>query len=267
MPHIILTIFLHKSNIIVKILIKNLSIMKKNKILQIWVLGISAFWIMNISNNLYQNNDLKLLNTSYADDDENEDSEDYSNFLDDILSTNDNTWSIETISSTWTINKAITTSKLFKAPNSKVYSIIDDWNTVRVKKWDWTYAKKDFSTYNDAVAYLNQNAIPAPETYKAPNGKNYTIMFENGKVVIKKSDWSYAAKTFTNYADARTYLDINAPKAIIKKVVATKKVSSTVKTTSVNSNITKKVTTSTSSTSTAKTSIPTPKIDTTTKAS
>lgn len=174
-----------------------------------------------------------------------------------------NTWAIEKI-----INNEIkaTTQKLFKAPNSKVYSIIEENWIFSIKKSDWTYAKKTFNTYIEAENYLKQNAIPAPESYKAPNWRYYTIMFENWKVVVKKSDWSYAKQTFTNYIDAKTYLDKNAPKqVIVKKRVVTKKVATTKKTTTnLNTNVVKKTTT----TNTApKVTTPTPKADTTTKAS
>ncbi|MDD5213340.1 MAG: hypothetical protein PHG82_02860 [Candidatus Gracilibacteria bacterium] len=179
------------------------------------------------------------------------------------------------LSDTGTISSPETTSKLFKAPNKKIYSIIDDGTSVKIKKGDGTYAAKTFSTYYDAVAYLNQNAIPASEVYKAPNGKNYTIMYENGKIVVKKSDWSYASKTFASYSEAKTYLNVNAPKQvvivkpIIKKTVA--KVSTVKKTTALNTKVTKTVIKKPVVTATkpvvTKPVVSTPKVDTTTKAS
>lgn len=183
-----------------------------------------------------------------------------------------NTWNLLStiLSDTWTINTATITNKLFKAPNSKVYSIIDNWTTVSIKKWDGTYAKQTFTSYYDAVAYLNQNAIPAPEVYKAPNGKNYTIMFENWKIVVKKPDWSYAKQTFTSYAEARVYLDKNAPKVVviakpvIKKTIA--KVSTIKKTIALNTKVTKTVVAKPVVT-VSKPVVSTPKVDTTTKAS
>lgn len=240
--------------------------MKKNKILQIWAITISALWLISISNNkinpLSQNDDFRVLNTSFADDDyeeeeeeEEDDEDDKAYFLDNILSDSsiNNTWNQDNI------------SKLFKAPNWKIYSIIDDWTTVSIKKWDWTSAKKTFSNYDEAISYLKKNAIPSPEVYKAPNGKNYTIMFENWKIVVKKPDWSYAAKTFTSYTDAKIYLDKNAPKPliiakpIIKKTIAKKTIT-------LNKKVTKKVIAK-PVIAVPKPVVKVPKVDTITKAS
>lgn len=245
----------------------------KNKFLQIWALAISALWIISLSGSKINNSkieeDFKLINSSFADDenDDYEDEDETSNLIDSIL--NDRTISNSWVINSWTTDQP-TTSKLFKAPNGKVYSIIDNWEIVRIKKWDQTYAKIDFSSSDEAISYLNQNAIPAPEVYKAPNGKNYTIMFENWKIVVKKSDWSYAKQTFTSYAEAKTYLDKNAPKVvvvikpIIKKTVAKK-------TTTLNTNVTKTVVAKPVVTATkpvvTKPVVSTPKVDTTTKAS
>lgn len=186
--------------------------MKKNKILQIGALAISTLGIISISNSkisyLSQNDNLKLLNISFADKDNEDEDKDKSYFLDNILSNS-------SLSDTWNTDN---TSKLFKAPNWKIYELIDNWKIIKIKKTDWKYAKKEFSNYDEAIVYLKKNALASPESYKAANWKTYTIMFENGKVVIKKSDWSYAAKTFTKYIDAKTYLDKNAPKQIIKKL-------------------------------------------------
>ncbi len=307
---------------------------KKNKMLQIWTLAISALWIITLSeskiNSLKTDENFKLVNTSFADDDD-----ETWNFLDSILNTSsitnswltntwtnncktvyettyntvydtvtsasgtksqvprqvavqtphqvcDNSWITNTLTTdtnlvnTWTLNNAITASKLFKAPNSKVYSLINnDW-IVSIKKSDWTYSSKTFSSYDEAKNYLNQNAVPAPEVYKAPNGKNYTIMFENWKIEVKRPDFSYLNKTFTSYNEARTYLDKNAlppkvvAKPIIKKTVA-KVITTAKKTTTLNTNVTKKVVSKPVVTASkpvvTKPVVSTPKVDTTTKAS
>jgi hypothetical protein len=89
-------------------------------------------------------------------------------------------------------------------------------------------------------------------------------MFENKKVVVKKSDWSYAKQSFSTYSEAKIYLDKNAPKQIIKKTVA--KIASPVKKTTVlNTKVTKTVTAKATPKPVVK--APAPKVDTTTKAS
>lgn len=71
------------------------------------------------------------------------------------------------------LGKSITPTKkvsLYKAPNGKTYTIIDNWNNfVRVKKNDWSYTKVDFKSSKEAITYLNKNAIiPIKTTIKKP---------------------------------------------------------------------------------------------------
>ncbi|MDD5769440.1 MAG: FMN-binding protein [Candidatus Gracilibacteria bacterium] len=108
---------------------------------------------------------------------------------------------------------------------------------------------------------LNINDV---ELYTAPNGKVYTIMFENGKVVIKKADGSYAKETFITFDEAKKYLDINAPKKVVVKPVVTKKTTTTKK---IISNTPAKTVTTTPTKTTTTVVTPTPAVDTTTKAS
>lgn len=180
--------------------------------------------------------------------------------------------------------------EIYKAVNWKTYTIISENWIVFIKKPDWSYAKNTFLTFEEAKNYLDNNNLPEPESYKAKNWKTYIILFQDGVVVIKKSDGSYAKSSFLSYDEAKNYLDVNAPKVIVnttvaaKKPTTTKKVAKTTTTTTttgskLNANITTKVTkvntntwtiadTSTN-TKTTKTTAKksTPKVDTTTKAS
>ncbi len=122
---------------------------------------------------------------------------------------------------------AIPLPKLYNWLNWKSYTILYEWGKIVIKKSDGTYSKKTFQTFNEAVIYLDQNTFPAPKIYKAPNGKTYTILYEWGKVVIKKADGSCAKKTFQSYNEAVIYLIKNAPKKIVivvKKTAVVKKI-------------------------------------------
>lgn len=130
----------------------------------------------------------------------------------------------------WLLEKEIlsnTSPTEYKAPNGKIYTIMYKWGEVAIIKTDGASAKDTFQSFDEAINYLKINAVPAAIFHKAPNGKIYTIMYEWGKVVIKKADGSYARETFKSYEEAINYLKINAPKKIViavKKATVAKKV-------------------------------------------
>lgn len=163
---------------------------KKNKMLQIWTLAISALWIISLSNSNWKifdlskdENEFKLVNTSFADDEDKDKKED-----NDLLNPE-------------ITKKVEISSRLFKAPNSKVYSLINNNWIVSIKKSDWTYSSKTFSSYDDAKTYLDKNALP-PKVVAKP--------------IIKKT----VAKVTTT-AKKTTALNTKVTKTVVKKPLVT----------------------------------------------
>ncbi len=157
----------------------------------------------------------------------------------------------------------------YKAPNWKMYSLLNDWISISIKKSDWTFAKISFETFWQAIDYLNINAIPKTEQFKAPNWKIYTIFYEFPKVIIKKSDWTFAKQTFLTYAEAKVYLNKNSlPIKIVAKPKSIQKVVTTKNTNNKQtSTITTPVVNKTQPATVVTPSVTIPKVDTTTKAS
>lgn len=136
-----------------------------------------------------------------------------------------------------------------------VYLVVEEVINSQLAKYQPTQTKVETKTYS----------------FKALNGKTYTII-DDGKVVsIKKADGSFAKQTFKTYAEAVAYLNINAvnqPKVQVAKKVTVKK---TVVTTPAKTQTTVAKTTPTTTKTTTpvvtKPVVTTPKVDTTTKAS
>lgn len=180
-------------------------------------------------------------------------------------------------------NHDIKIVKSVTASNWKKFTIIQDitaWNYY-FKREDWTVSNIYFDSVLKTVIYIIKNNVKESiSLYKWENWKTYTIIEKWSSVTIKKSDWTYALKSFTNREDAINYLKQNTKKSSTPKKVNTIPVSLPKKT-SINTT-TVKPTVSISKTTTTQTKTPVitipkvttpqtpviiPKIDTTTKAS
>lgn len=61
------------------------------------------------------------------------------------------------------ISKVKTKISLYTAPNKKIYKIINDGKKVTIQKADGSFTKQSFTSYFEAVAYLNKNAVLPPK--------------------------------------------------------------------------------------------------------
>ncbi|MDD5213898.1 MAG: FMN-binding protein [Candidatus Gracilibacteria bacterium] len=99
--------------------------------------------------------------------------------------------------------KNITKISFYKALNGKTYTIIDDGVKVMIKKSDGSYAKQSFKTYNEAVAYLNKNAVLPKK-----------VVIQAKKAIVTKNP----TKTVTS-TPAKTVTKTVTPTKVVNKPV------------------------------------------------
>jgi hypothetical protein len=74
-------------------------------------------------------------------------------------------YDIDTIlnqSLSWNDVSSTSFSVTHQAPNWSVYTIVQAWNEYLFKRANWTYSSTWFSSFENAVAYIDKNAVNHP---------------------------------------------------------------------------------------------------------